>query len=476
MESFNRAKTTVPQIDPTLIRDLIAAIDQKNITVVDKLVADSGIFPSYEAFWHTLRKIPNDELRDRYLRELRSLLTTLPMQPKLPLLTAAEKTYIESRKLWSDVVSATDQLNESYKLRVDIKKKLYERLERLGYKNPADLVKKAIDHLQNRTAVVITFNASMLYSGLKDFQLLNMFERGIRHNAPISDDYRNSRNSTEDGLFSRLDSDTKAALQQNAFAKPRYGALAFLDNKSGVAPSVDYGKSFVVLKHAVKLNSLFLAKDSFYHSQSYYGDNSGSSSLTPATFHHLEILLFECGDKKLKAIMDWVINGSVPSGYSHQNFQPRVPNIEEFSYIEVLLPAVNMLDVNLVEQVHIDNEEYEHKTEINLNHYYSDYQRFHLFPAVYNDKKGDAAKAEILGEYKDELNKITNVFQLNEFTERLDSDQRYKILCQGQGLTTRFFNLFCHVKKTFSERALEMMIEYKRRSIEALPLIGLKQE
>lgn len=484
MESYNHSKANGSAIDAKLISELIAAIDQKNIMLVDSLVSASSFLPSYEAFWRTLRKVPNEALRVRYLKELKTLLT-LPTL-KFPLLTESENKYIESRKLWSDVVSATDQLNESYKMQVDVKTKLYERLGNLGYQTPSVLLEKCLKHLQDHSALVVTFNASMLKKGLSDFQLLNMFEKGISHDDWYAD-YQRHRTLTEEGLFSRLDSHTSIALQQNPLAKPRYGALILLDASSSITPCT-YGKSFLVLKNIVKYNSLFLAKDSLNYLVDIYGDNPTRKSLTPATFHHLEILLLECGDKKLKSIIDWVITGAVPKDYSHQN--PHYRGIEEHGYIEVLLPSVNILDASLVERIHIDQTELAMSpedlglsvvseltaSELKRHTYYPHYHssRFHLFTVYYNNKDGDKAKSTILDEYKDELDKITNELELEQFSEKLESDPRYKILCTGQGLTTQFFNLFCHAVKTSSEHALEEMIDLKRRvlALEKLTTLG----
>ena len=126
-----------------------------------------------------------------------------------------------------------------------------------------------------------------------------------------------------------------------------------------------------------------------------YNDKPTGKSLTPATFYHLEILLIECGDRKFKAIMEWMMTGLAPGDYSHQNHHYN--GVEEYSYIEVLLPAINIFDTNLIEHIHIDETEFKMSSddiravsmlttrEIKPQLYYHHYQtnRFHLFPASY---------------------------------------------------------------------------------------------
>ncbi len=101
---------------------------------------------------------------------------------------------------------------------------------------------------------------------------------------------------------------------------------------------------------------------------------------------------------------------------------------------------------------------------ITSNHYaYATSNRFHLFKAIYKAASGDKAKATILDEIKDDLDRIIltkDRSQLEEYVSEIKKDEKYKILCTGQGIATRFFHL-----DTSSKKAFDAMVEEAKTKI-----------
>jgi len=100
--------------------------------------------------------------------------------------------------------------------------------------------------------------------------------------------------------------------------------------------------------------------------------------------------------------------------------------------------------------------------QLNSAYKYANSNRWHFFSANYKGKNGDAAKAAILNDLGNELNVITTEDELQQFERKMAFDKRFKKLQTGQGVTTRFLNLFWHLKRTTSEKTLTNMIREKK--------------
>lgn len=325
---------------------LILAIDNNDTQSIEQLIQSEAIYPSYQTYAQSLRKFPSDELYQEYLKELTEHLKS---DASFPLLTT-ERLHVVSRKTWTDLVSDMDRINQECKTRVNVKKQMCQRLECLGYRNVEKLYERSLAYLRDNTAIVVTFSANT-FKDMTDYRLLNAYERTNFHedsSPPLE------RHTCELGLFSS--SEIKSSLISNIHIRPRYGVLVLLDRKHGISPAHEsYGRSYLVLRNIAKYNSLFVSCDSLNYKVNFFNNNFAGNDLVPCTYHHLELILYQCGIKKLKAIMDWVETGSTSNQYSHQHGFSQY--VEENSYIEVLLPSINFLDSALVEHIHIQESE-----------------------------------------------------------------------------------------------------------------------
>lgn len=74
--------------------------------------------------------------------------------------------------------------------------------------------------------------------------------------------------------------------------------------------------------------------------------------------------------------------------------------------------------------------------------------------------KGDYLKSKILLVFKAEIEKIDSEAQLEEYVKNRIKTPEYKVIAQGQGLTTRFFGL-----NTSSVNAFSEMVKEQKRNI-----------
>jgi len=286
--------------------------------------ADDDIpFSSFTLYCTTLRKIPDTDVFINYLSEIRTLLSAPLNTPVW--VTPEEKTQVNARKTWTDMVSLTQQHNERYIKQHAVVAAVKQRLIALGVAaNEVDTIYHAcIDFLQNQCAIVITFDAQYLQSGAADHQLLNYWQCQTWHGPQ----YGNNREATEQGLFQHLDS-SRRSLLDDQHARPRYGALVLLDDLLNLR----YGQSVIVLRDVVKHNSLFVASDSLN------ALDSDDRNLMPCTYNCMEILLLELSDQRLSAIVQSVTTGPIFLGHSSYGDE----------YIEVLLPAIDLLSPEMV--------------------------------------------------------------------------------------------------------------------------------
>ncbi len=322
--------------DPSVHSPLI--IKNKN-----EIVEDDSTFPTYSQYLMTLRKIPTDEDFDNYLIALVEARVTSKSK-----ITTPERDQVIARKLWTDVVTDIDRLNEIDKQSRNLKKEIIDRLYSLGYTNNTEqLYQTCLELLNENSAIVVTFNASFLKKQeLSHYQLQNLFEyasdprtRGCF--------YKPRRDVTEKELLQFIDPVLYEKFFNNNSARPRYGALILFDNNQPIEAIADYGQSYFVLDKTMKYNALFNYCDSMDAKFDHHRE------IKTCTYHHFEFLLAYCKDFLLTALAEKALTGSYPVDYSQQY------GSEGGGYIEVMLPAINLLDASFVKHFHFHPDEYQ---------------------------------------------------------------------------------------------------------------------
>lgn len=311
-------------------------------------------YPTYGQFLKTLRKMPSDENFEIYLTELKAILKA--SSGKVPL-TASEQKQINARKTWSEVVSHVDELNAARSFDIQSPTNaICGRLTKLGLLNgnldPHRIISEAVHFLQHNTVIVMTFNATFLHQrGLTWYQTLNQFEKDAQHNRV--DAYAANRDETEKDVFSPLSDALKEKLLGCPEARPKYAAIKMLDKDHFIEATTWYGKSYVIFDDKIKLNALYNPYDSMG------GKFALGKTPLPCTYHHLELILLNCTDTLLRALVTKVTTGHLPKEYTQQG--ERDPN--NGGYIEVMLPALNLLDPSIVKHIHIDSSEHKMNDE-----------------------------------------------------------------------------------------------------------------
>ncbi len=273
------------------------------------------------------------------------------------------KETVLSRKLESDVVSDMARANENDQGE-DAVSQVVERLKKLGYEQNAEVVYDACVAYLESCPIVMTFPAKFLQEkGLHQYKALNIFETGGSTDTYIAD-----RSQVEKELFKSLTTNTtrthdqryqstqaevkqtniKTALIDSKSARPKYAKLELLDPAHPIRPINRYGKSYVVFKKVVNLNSLSLPANPYYY---YHHNTPGNPSYTPAAHTAWDVFLNQCSDNKLKSIAQRVTQGHLDAAYDPEN-----SGVD--GYPVMLLPSVDLLDSNLVEHMHIDASEY----------------------------------------------------------------------------------------------------------------------
>jgi len=303
---------------------------------------------SFEVYALTLHKLPTEDLYINYLKDLIIVNSNQDgnnnvAQTEASYATQTEVGYVRTRKLWSDVVSETYLENQQYSQVHNIKGKVIQRLQEMGVKYPIRTYQACMAYIREYSVITLSFDASCLRKGLVDFQPLNMWQ--VAKNCPAS--YIASRDNVEKGLFTFLSEELKTALFDNKSARPRYSALWLLDKKTIAPHALKYGKSFLVLKDLVKLNSLFSPGNPLYY------NSTNKQHYKVCTFHHFEFLLWQCHSGTLQAIVNRVSNGELKAGNYDQNI---IGDKNIGGHFEAMIPAFNIFDPNLVEHIHIHRD------------------------------------------------------------------------------------------------------------------------
>lgn len=305
-----------------------ATVSRKDAIPAEDEKEKSGIEERELSYIQTVRRL---DAHDSFMSETKKGTDTK--------LTPSEHASVIARKTWSDVISATDKYLDS--LEDTSKEKVIQRLRSFGYSNPEKVLADIIKYLQEKALISVRMNADFLKSpGLDQFETGNMFERKTDR-----DGYREKREQTEQALFDYLPPELKEVLLKDPKARPRYGALGLPDANHPIVETEGgaYGDSFILLRNIAKLNCLFTPSDSY----NFFDPEAKPSSYIPCTFSHLEMLLRQCTDDKLKALADRVTIGTLSGNYSFAGSA-------EDGYIEVQLFPVSFFDRNMVQHIHIE--------------------------------------------------------------------------------------------------------------------------
>src|SRR5205085_1995358 len=130
----------------------------------------------YELYAWTLRRVPDEALYFQYLQELH-LSNSNRNANKI---TPSEANSVRTRKLWSDIVTSTYAENQQYIKEYNIKATVMKRLKTISSSNEEHLYENCLRYIKDHSVIVLSFDPLFLKGGLKEFQLLNVWEKDNR--------------------------------------------------------------------------------------------------------------------------------------------------------------------------------------------------------------------------------------------------------------------------------------------------------
>ena len=302
----------------------------------------------YSHYLKGLHRFPNKEnAEDFYERVYEELPKTFQSEKERIAFQSSNKEVraaIKARKLWSDIVSYTDQYltTPQHHLTVAAVKKRMQTLEVPG--NYDAHIKKIVTYLQERSVILLAFDAKKVFQ--KDFislEALTHVEPSVRPQR--EEGYDENRDKLEDKIFSYLSSGLQADLYHCSQARPRYAFLCIANDKAPFKlPNESYGKSYVVLNHKVKFNSLFVPHNIIQH----HSDSSSKYKIpTPATYFTLEVLLERVTDEELLGLL-----------HAATGLMPKWRFGVHISDLQAYIPPVNLFDAAVVDKIFIHPREY----------------------------------------------------------------------------------------------------------------------
>lgn len=312
----------------TTIEQRLQALINHNEAKFDK----DFLGKSYLMFSKTLRKVPSDYHRLIFSRTLAERGMKGPAE--------IERGQVLARKLWSDVIATTYEYNNQVTQDKSFRDLNIERVKAFFPKNPEIHYDALVDFITNQSVITVTFDKDKMIEEVTDTQLLNMWERDIRTN----NEYRKQRDWAESQIFSYLPQPLREVFQENYFARPRYGALRFMDSKHPLDATREYGRSFITIKDLVKQGALFLPCNPFNSLQM-------GVKHTPCTFQHVDMLINQFSKEQLFYYLNRVNNSRFYRDFNQDSWQPQTGG-----YPVVLLPAIPILDINQVESIFLKKE------------------------------------------------------------------------------------------------------------------------
>ena len=354
-----------------------AAGDRLGVSSVEMLEALNGggwkqwdefknLLVQYSHYLKGLHRFPNKgNAQDFYETVYKQLPKTSLQEEKRIAVHASNQSVvaaIKARKLWSDIVSHTDQhLTTPRKHLAPLKTKdvsaphsptgaifaaeaVKVRMQKLNVPGDHDAhINKITTYLQEKSVILLAFDAKKVFQ--KEFvslEALSHVELSVRPDR--GDAYVKSRDRLEDKIFEYLSPELEEGLHLCGQARPRYAFLCIANNEvSFKLPSENYGKSYVVLNHKIKFNSLFVPHNII----SQYEHSSSYKIPTPATYFTLEVLLERVTDDELLGLVN-AATGLMPDKHFGQHI----------SDLQAYIPPVNLFDTAVVDKIFIHPREY----------------------------------------------------------------------------------------------------------------------
>ena len=310
----------------------------------------------YSQYLKVLHRFPNKENAQDFYQKIRRVSGSSMAAPsdnvfKSMLHTSVDvRVSIKARKLWTDIVSATDSLVDT-----SSKAMIYARMKK--HKVPGvhvQVMQNVLTYLQEKSSILLAFDAKTIFQNrFLSLEALNYDTaaelRPINTLPNRGEDYAIKRMQTEDGLFSYLKNyQPEQKWDISSLSRPRY---AFLCLSNGITkpclPNEGYGRSYAVLQHKVKLNSLFVPHNILRCKLEASEHKKDYQFPRPCTYFTFESLLAQVPDDVFLMMMD-AVTGAYPS--------------KRLSFcrldLQAYIPPVNLLDAAVTEQLFIHPEEY----------------------------------------------------------------------------------------------------------------------
>ena len=258
-----------------------------------------------------------------------------------------------TRLLWTNIVSYTDEYYSWQTTRLNqATKAVLTRLQKLNIPGDhAKILKQMVTYLQERSVIRLAFDAKKMIQGkLSALEALNYAAAAEeRINPNRGDDYADERKKTEDLTFSYLPLDLKFQFEKKEHARPRYAFFCLQPSLDmSPLPTQAYGKSYVVLQHKVKFNSLFVTENIYANrKQALEQKNNEYKVPTPSTYFTLEVFIQQMDEHTFLGLVD-AVTGLIP--VKRLQYQPHD--------MQAYIPPVNLFDSAVTKEFFIHPDEY----------------------------------------------------------------------------------------------------------------------
>ena len=304
----------------------------------------------------------------QYQYALRKPITDKSKQIALQKHTAAAEA-VATRKLWTDIVSLTDdhytkppkddKEQEEKFSRISIAERfVLTRMQELSVSGDHALIlKNMLTYLQEHSAIVLAFNAAKTFSSpFVGTEPLNAFAANDFHcGKGTTEKYREERDKAEQATFDYLpnyyvnDEDYKTAFKENAAVRPRYAFLILQAAGRPIVPrTTEYGKSYVVLQHHMKFNSLFVPHNIYANFTEAKSKGMAYTPPTPCTYFTMVGLIQGLSKDVFLGLID-AVTGSIPD--------KRLSSSKDYE-LHAYIPPVDLLDKTVTKQLFIHPDEY----------------------------------------------------------------------------------------------------------------------
>ena len=304
------------------------------------------------------------------------------------------KTAVLARKIWSDIVAQTDSFNATHQPQ-SLENAILQRMTDKGVTgDKKKIYNDILNFLQEQTRIVLAFDAKEVIGsmpvGLHSLNLAEMRFLGLKEGR---EDHCVARKAIENTTFNFIPG-IEQQFEKHIGARPRYAflTLATWGNEPAILNSF-YGSSFVVLRHVMKLNSVFVP----------YNIVNEKKQATPCSYFHFEVLLHQATDALLFGLVN-AVSGQLPDA-----------RIREHSGYEMhaYFPPINLFDGNVVERIYVNPNE----------HKLSDTE------TQFIEKRGIKVCFQTpYGAYDDESQRLENAAEAGDLAQCRQLLQRYPFL------------------------------------------------